>query len=664
MVESAGGSHTGVGGSRQKGMTVAVDSNSKQVHVLFLPSGRRGGVEQGTTLLDSAHQVGEGIEAICGGQGICGKCKVRILEDTANEHGIDSSPSHLSSMAHEEKVSAGKHGLRTGERLACQAGVRDDLVVFVPEESRLVRAVINKEAGLRALDIVPSIRKHYLELSPPTLEDPIGDWERLSTELKSRFQLGEPAIDYKTLQSLWGALQEGRGAITVTIWCGTEVIRVEPGYCEKAFGLAVDLGTTTIAAYLCDLSNGGLVAAESMINPQIELGEDVMTRISNAREGDNLIRLNRLILDALNRLARDVTRQASLTPEDICDTVLVGNTAMHHFFLGLDVRSLGQAPFSPAISRSVNVKARDLGLGILPSANVHVLPIEAGFVGADNVAVLIAEEPYNQDEVLLIIDIGTNGELVLGNRERLLSASCATGPALEGGCIRFGMRASAGSIDKVRIDPETWEVSFHLIGMEGWSNTPDGKGMEARGLCGSGVIDAVAEMVRAGVLRKNGSFDKSRDSSRLREGPDAIWEFVIAWADQTAINEDITLTQKDVRAVQLAKAALYAGSKMLLKRMGIERPDRVILAGAFGTGIDTGRALAIGLFPDCGLENVLAVGNAAGDGARIALLNREKRAEAERVAREVEYVELTAEPEFMRTFVFATEFPDRSEALS
>ena len=640
------------------------DRDAKQVQVLFLPSGRKGIVEHGTSLLDSAHRLGEGIEAICGGQGVCGKCKVRILENTSHDHGIDSSPSHLSSMTHEEKGSADKHGLRTGERLACQARVEGDLVVRVPEESRLGQPVISKDAGHRTIPVVPSIRKHYLDLQPSTLKDPMGDWERLSAVLKSRFHISRPVIDHKVLQSLWSTLQEGRGEITVTVWQGEEVVRVEPGYCEKAFGLAVDLGTTTIAGYLCDLASGELAATGSMINPQIEFGEDVMTRISSAREDDNRIRLNRLILDALNQLVGDVTRKASLKPEDVCEAVLVGNTAMHHFFLGLDVRSLGQAPFSPAISRSVDVKARDLGFEILPSANVHVLPIEAGFVGADNVAVLISEEPYNQDEVLLIIDIGTNGELILGNRERMLSASCATGPAFEGGCVKFGMRASAGSIDKIRIDPETWEVGFHIIEKADWSHSSNGQGMEARGICGSGVIDAIAEMVHAGVLRRNGSFEKTRVSPRLREGSDGVWEFVVAWADQTAINEDITLTQKDVRAVQLAKAALYAGSEMLLKRMGVERPDKVILAGAFGTEIDPERALAIGLYPDCGLENIRAVGNAAGDGARIALLNREKRAEAERVAREVEYVELTVEPEFMRTFVFATEFPDRTEALS
>ncbi|MGW8323334.1 MAG: ASKHA domain-containing protein [Thermodesulfobacteriota bacterium] len=291
---------------------------------------------------------------------------------------------------------------------------------------------------------------------------------------------------------------------------------------------------------------------------------------------------------------------------------------------------------------------------------MHVLPVEAGFVGPDNVAVLIAEQPHDQDEVLLIVDIGTNGEIVLGNRHRLFSASCATGPAFEGGCIKHGMRAAHGSIDKVRIDPETLEVRFRVIGSESWStDLPEGV-TGARGICGSGIIDAVAEMLAAGVIQANGGFEKARASARIRKGPDGVQEFVVARAEETVIGQDITVTQQDVRSIQLAKAALFAGSLILMRRMGVEQPDRVVLAGAFGTEIDTERALAIGMFPDCGKQNILAVGNAAGEGACMALLNREKRSEAERVAREVEYVELTTEPDFMNTFVNATRFPDRS----
>ncbi len=631
--------------------------------VCFLPSGQSGEIDEGTTLRDAARLFGLGIETICGGLASCGKCKVRILEGRNEEHGVNSSLAHLSAASPVELRSGGRGGLRPDERLSCQARVQGELIVYIPEESRIGRPIVLKEAGNRSIDIVPMIRKRYVELPPADMADQIGDWERLCTELEQRFDLRQPAIDSRALRSLSPALRAGNRAITVTVWGDREVIRVEPGYSEVAHGLAVDLGTTTVAAYLCDLASGELLATGSMLNPQIEYGEDVMTRIASARESGRLETMHRLIVDALGGLARDVALQASITPEDIVEMVLVGNTAMHHIFLGLDVQSLGVVPFTPSISHSLNVKARDLGLAIQPSANVHVLPIEAGFVGADNVAVLIAEEPYARDEVQLIIDIGTNGELLLGNRERILSASCATGPALEGACIKFGMRATQGAIDKVRIDPRTLEVRFSVIGNTRWSTRQEPGQVRARGLCGSAVIDAVAEMFSAGILNKSGRIGESGGSARLRSSPQGGREFVIAWAEQTAIDEDITVTQEDVRAIQLAKGALYAGSKLLLRRLGIDRPDRVVLAGAFGSVIDVERALRIGLFPDCGLENVRVAGNAAGDGARIALLNREKRAEAERLAREVEYVELTTEPEFAHSFVQATQLPHATDAF-
>jgi uncharacterized 2Fe-2S/4Fe-4S cluster protein (DUF4445 family) len=319
------------------------------------------------------------------------------------------------------------------------------------------------------------------------------------------------------------------------------------------------------------------------------------------------------------------------------------------------------APFAPTISHSVDVKARDLGLEILPSANVHLLPIQAGFVGADNTAVLIAEALHASEEIRLIIDIGTNGELLLGSRERILSASCPTGPALEGASIKFGVRATPGAIDRVRIDPDTLEAKFSVIGSPRWSTRLAPEELKAVGLCGSAGIEAVAELHRAGLLDKSGRLGSDRPCPRLRSSKEGGREFVIAWAEQTAIGVDICITQADVRAIQLAKAALYAGSRLLLQELGVDRPDAVVLAGAFGSVIDLERALAIGLFPDCGIEKVSAVGNAAGDGARMALLDRRLRVEADRIAREVEYVELSAQAAFMDAFVDATQLPHATD---
>lgn len=392
------------------------------------------------------------------------------------------------------------------------------------------------------------------------------------------------------------------------------------------------------------------------MNPQITYGEDVMSRISyivnDPENGPE--RMHRLIIEGLNQLIRSITEKCHLVPEDIMELTAVGNTTMHHLLLKIDPQYVGVSPFPPAVHQSINVKARDLNLKVHPSANVYILPIEAGFVGADNVGVLIAEEPYHQDEMVLIIDIGTNGELVLGSRRTLISSSCATGPALEGAHIKFGMRAAPGAIERVRIDPQTLEVDFKVVDEECWRS--ESERVKAKGICGSGIIDAVAELFRNGIIEKSGRFNKTIPCSRVKVSEEKP-EFVIAWKEETLIGKDITITQSDVRNVQLAKGALYTGAKMMMKRLGIEKLDNVILAGAFGSYIDKEKAMILGMFPDCDLAKVRAVGNAAGDGARIALLNRYKREEAEEVIRKVEYLELIIEKDFQREFIEALEFP-------
>jgi len=610
--------------------------------VVFQPQGTAGRVTEEQTLQEAARELGVGLQSICGGRLTCGKCRVRVEEGSFPRFGIQSSMAHLSPVLEEERSALEKGGGCDGYRLACAAKVYGDVVLFVPEESRADRQIVRKSVTERAIAVKPALRQYYVELAPPTLSDPLGDWERLAAELARTFGLKDMAIDHLALRGLSASLRQAQWKATVTIWRDREVIRVEPGLVETVYGLAVDIGTTTLAGYLCDLHSGQVLSTDAMLNPQVAYGEDVMSRIAYAaanREG--LAKLHACVIEGVNTIVRNAATQAGLQPEDISELVVVGNTAMHHLFLNIDPQPLGRTPFPPAVHRSLDIRARELGLNVHQSANVHVLPIEAGFVGADNVAVLIAEEPYAQDEMVLIIDIGTNGELALGNRERLLCCSCAMGPAFEGDHIRFGMRAAPGAIEKVTIDPQTLEVTFEVIG-----------GGRARGICGSGIIDAVAEMLQAGVIDKSG---------RLRRGE--AEGFIIARAEQTAIGGDITISQDDIRAVQLAKAAAYAGAKVLMGKLGIATLDRVILAGAFGSCIDKEQALRIGLFPDCDLERVHSVGNAAGDGARIALLNVDKRAEAERVAREVDYVELTAEPQFVREFTEAMHFPHMKDAF-
>jgi uncharacterized 2Fe-2S/4Fe-4S cluster protein (DUF4445 family) len=476
-----------------------------------------------------------------------------------------------------------------------------------------------------------------------------------------RFGLQRPEIDYPALLGLPGALRKGNWTVTAAIRMEREILAVFPGQVEEAYGLAIDVGSTTVAGYLCSLKTGKLIGTESLMNPQVTYGDDVIARITYVMDHpDGLEKMRGAIIECLNDLIRTVTGDAGLSPADILEITLVGNTAMHHLFLGIDPHALGISPFTPAVHRNLDIKARDLGLAAHPAANVHILPIEAGFVGADNVGVLIAEEPYRRDEMTLIIDVGTNGEMILGNREKLLSASCATGPALEGAHIRFGMRAAPGAIERIRIDPETLEVSFKIIGEERWR--PEFRITGALGICGSGIIDGVAELYRAGIIDRSGRFSSDLATPRLRLTGGKP-EFVIAWPDETSLEGAITINQQDVRSVQLAKGALYAGAKLMMKKLGIEKLDRVILAGAFGSYIDKTEAMILGMFPDCDLDQVSSVGNAAGDGARIALLNRDKRLEAEEMARRVEYVELTLAKEFQEEFMAAMFIPHMSDAF-
>ncbi len=632
----------------------------KQYKVIFQPSGRRGEVEEGKTLLDAAQHLGVDIEAVCGGKKVCGKCKVRIEEGYFEKDNLDSKMSNLSPITEDETKHI-KPEDGPGIRLACSAQLHGDVKIFVPERSRAGKQIVRKAAKELTIKLEPAVRKYAIELQKPTLHDlSVGDSERVIAFLEEKYGLKNLSMDYLVIKHLQDILRKGEWNITASIWMDREIIKVEPGLVESSYGIAVDVGTTTVVGYLCDLATGKVVSTESMMNPQVPYGEDVMSRITYAMTNqDGLERMQKTIIDGLNELMEKASAGLAVNGSggagSIVDMTIVFNTAMHHIFLGFNPEYIGRSPFVPAVQRSVDIKARDLGLRINPGSYVHVLPIEAGFVGADNVGVLIAEEPYNQDEKVLIIDIGTNGELLLGNRERVCSTSCATGPAFEGAQIKFGMRAAPGAIEKIKIDPEAKECTYKVIGKEEWAGAHQKFG--TKGLCGSGIIDAVAEMFKAGIIDKSGKFVSGLATPRARTGADGKPEYVIAWADETSIGTDVTVTQGDVRALQLAKGALYAGAKLMMKKMGIEKLDRVVLAGAFGSYIDKEAALTLGMFPDCPIDKVYAVGNAAGDGSRMALLNRGKRTEADERARWVEFVEIAVEPEFEREFMQAMHIP-------
>jgi len=631
-----------------------VNDNKKHM-VIFQPSGRRGYIEEGKTVKEASVTLGVDIEGVCGEKGLCGKCRVKIEEGNFDKYGITSDKKNVTPMMESERKFIDSQQEDNGYRLACQATITGGIVVFVPEASRMGKQVVRKAARDLTIELKPAVRKYCVELAEATLEDNLGDFERLCSELQKRYQLNNLAIDYRVLRRLQNTVREGGWKVTVSIWHDKEIINVEPGLIEKSYGLAVDIGTTTVAGYLCDLTDGTLVTTASMMNPQVVYGEDVMSRISYTMTNpDGLKHMHSAIIDGLNGIVQDVASQTGIENSDIVDMSVVGNTCMHHILLDIDPRYIGKSPFAPALHHSLDIKAREMGIDICSGAYVHVLPIEAGFVGADNVGVLIAEAPYKQDDIELIIDIGTNGELILGNRNKLISASCATGPAFEGAEIKFGMRAAPGAIEKIEIDKDTLDVRFKVIDGERWSTEIEKPG--AKGICGSGIIDVMPQLFLAGIIDKTGRFSKDIESPRLRR-TDSGPEFVIAWAHETSIGQDITVCQDDVRAVQLAKGAMYAGAKILMNALGIEKVDKVILAGAFGSYIDKTSASLLGLFPDCEPESIYSVGNAAGDGARMALLNTDKRQEADEMARQVEYIELTLSPDFNKIFAAAMWIP-------
>ncbi len=668
------------------------------VRVIFQPNGRQGEMACGTNLLEAARRLGVEIESICGGHQTCGKCKVMVEAGDFAKFGVRSSSAALTPPGAREIQYAARFGFEADARLSCACELLDDVVIRVPEESQTRKQVVRKAAGVeRAMSVDAAMRLYYVELEIPHMKDHRGDWERLQAGLEGTHGLTGLQIDLRALRTLQPALAAAGRAVTVTICAEREVIRIQPGFHDALYGLAVDVGTTTVAGHLCNLRTGELLASASRMNPQVPFGEDLMSRVSYAMmNADGTERMHAAIIDGLNGIIADCCTEAGLTPSELVEVVLVGNTTMHHLLLGIDPRELGGAPFSLVTHAEVNLKARELGLHTNPGANVYIPPCEAGHVGADNVGVLVAETPYLQDEQMLILDIGTNGELLLGNRERLLSASSPTGPAFEGAQIVHGMRAAPGAIERVRIDPATLAVSYRIIGKEEWleSGPPSAHApangsengdeassvlsseearaarkrrrdellnptLKASGICGSGIIEAIAELFKAGVLAPSGRFAHfahERLRTGLGEGGGKS-EFVLVWAHEAAGGRDIVVHSDDVRAIQLGKAALYAGAKLLMNRLNLSTVDKVVLAGGFGSYIDPLHAMILGLIPDCELARVMAVGNAAGDGARMMLLDRNKRTEADWAARWATYIETAVEPSFQEEFVAAIDIP-------
>ncbi len=641
--------------------------------LVFTPSGKRGRFPIGTPLLQAAQKLGVDLDSICGGRGLCGRCQVKLGEGEFAKHGITSRAEHASPPgAVEERYDARKN-LKGGRRLSCQARLLSDLVVDVPAESQVHRQLVRKRAEVRDIELDPVVTLYYVEVDQPDMHAQAGDLSRLERALEQQWGLTGLSADLRVLQSLQGTLHEADWGVTAAVHGDERIIGVWPGLKEHAYGVAFDVGSTTIAGHLIKLRTGDVVASAGLMNPQIRFGEDLMSRVSYVMMnpgGDQEMTL--AVREAITALVGQLAAEAVIDPNDILDLTFVGNPVMHHLLLGIDPTELGGAPFALATDEAQFFWASELAVHVVnASARAYVLPCIAGHVGADAAGVVLSETPHINEEMTLIVDVGTNAEIILGNKHRLLAASSPTGPAFEGAQISCGQRAAAGAIERVRIDPDTLEPRFKMIGSNAWSDGSRGDDVDfdeigmasgttaATGICGSGIIEVIAEMYLTGIIRQDGMIDgeKAVISPRIQEDG-RTFSYLIQEGEP-----EIRITQNDIRAIQLAKAALYAGARLLMDHMGVDQVDRITLAGAFGSHIDVKYAMVLGLIPDCDLDRVASAGNAAGTGARIALLNRKARREIEALVNRIEKIETAVEPKFQEHFVDAMAFPHARAAF-
>ena len=640
-------------------------NQADEVLVVFTPSGKRGKFPVGTPLLQAARYLNVDIDSVCGGRGICGRCQILVSEGEFAKFGITSTADSLEPITAPEIKYAERRELKPGRRLSCHTKVLNDIVVDVPAESQVHHQTIRKGAEHHEISLNPLVHLYYVEVQEPDMHDPSGDLRRLLNALEQDWQLSELDYDVSLLPQLQTTLRQGKWCVTVAVREGKQVVAVWPGFHDRLYGIAVDVGSTTIAAHLCDLVSGEVKASAGVMNPQIRFGEDLMSRVSYVMMNPGGEQeMTKVVREALNTLVLDLVQQAACETTDILEITFVANPVMHHLLLGINPVELGGAPFALATDMAVSKLAKDMDIYLNPQARAYLLPCIAGHVGADTAGMVLAEEPFNHDAMTLLVDVGTNAEIVLGNRHRLVACSSPTGPAFEGAQISSGQRAAAGAIERIRVNPETLEPRYRVIGCELWS---DEEGFAEAiadsgitGICGSGIIEVVAELYLAGVINQDGVIDGNlaTQSSRIKaDGRTFAYEILPATEQHSAVK----ILQNDVRAIQLAKAALYAGIKLLMDYQGVDRVERIRLAGAFGSHIDVKYAMVLGLIPDCKLDQVSAAGNAAGTGARVALLDQESRPVIETVVRQIEKVETAVEPAFQDYFVNAMAFPNKQD---
>ncbi len=645
-------------------------SRSEDPLVIFTPSGKRGRFPSGTPVLAAARQLGVDLDSVCGGRGICSKCQVSPAYGEFPKHGLTVAPDALSPWNAVEERYHSIRGLAPGRRLGCQACISSDVVIDVPPESQVHKQVVRKRAEARQVVMDPATRLYFVEVAEPDMHDPTGDLERLVKALSEQWGLMHVKGDLRTLQMLQPALRKGAWRVTCAVYHGAglgpaEILHVWPGFYEGTiWGLAIDLGSTTIAGHLCDLVTGEVRASTGLMNPQIRFGEDLMSRVSYAMMNPSgAADLTASVRAAMNELVASIAGEAGIAPQDIFEAVIVCNPVMHHLLLGIDPVELGQAPFALATASSLTLWAVEIGMAMHPDARIYILPCIAGHVGADAAAVALSEGPNLSDELMLVVDVGTNAEILLGDRKRVLACSSPTGPAFEGAQISSGQRAAPGAIERVEIDPATCEPRFRVIGSELWSDDPAFAGTAVTGICGSGIIEVIAEMRMAGLVDASGLIGSAEQTGTARCIPEGRTHAYLLHDASVGGGPRILVTQGDVRAIQLAKSALYAGARLLMDQLGTDTVDRIVLAGAFGAHISPKHAMVLGMIPDCDLAKVTSAGNAAGTGARIALLNSAARREVETLVTRIDKVETAIEPRFQEHFVAANAIPHATAAF-
>ena len=632
--------------------------------IVFTPSGLDGTVESGITVLDAARKLGADIDSVCGGRGICGRCQITPSFGSFSKWGIDAVESSLSERSEGEINYKGKRALVEGNRLGCMAKVCGDMVIDVPAMSQVHRQIVRKDLDLGVIVVDPTFSLFYIAVTPSELGDDVTASQVIRDAIAEQHNIARPTISNTALAQVNRAIDKGDGGATIAIkrsevdGVAGNIVAAWPGFVETMFGIAIDIGSTTVAGHLIDLTTGEVMSSSGVMNPQIRFGEDLMSRVSYVmmnKGGEK--ELTTVIRNAINELVHELADKADITPDKILEVVMVGNPIMHHILLGIDPTPLGAAPFVLATSEATFGAAEELDIH-LSNASFYVGPCIAGHVGADTAAAILSEGPHRGSSMQLLIDVGTNAEIVLGDTSRQFAASSPTGPAFEGAQLSCGQRATAGAIEKVRIDPVTFEPRFRAIGIDMWSDEPGFseavQDTPVTGVCGSGIIEVIAEMYLAGIISQDGVVQGSLVEKTPRVVvDDRTFSYLLYENGDTKL----FITQNDIRAIQLAKAALRAGIDLLVEHAGSPEVHDIRLAGAFGAHIDPTYAMVLGLVPDCPLPGVRSVGNSAGTGAAKALLSRAQRREMEHTVTHVTKIETATEPRFQDLFVAAMAFP-------